>query len=176
MLGKALDVVLYCHEIAMLELRSRPRELVRLVLVHRYAHVPGRCSAGEECCGCWLLWRGKQYEIPLSATHLLLVDYLSHQRGGKTAAEIADGLRMPFYIHHGSNSPSHRSKPARTSRTAVRKQVQRIRAILAEFFAANRIALDPFQIILTESTSTLEVKYRLSALVSWDHPEWHGLR
>jgi hypothetical protein len=174
-LGDDFEVVLYCHEIAMRELRAHRRNLARLVLVHKYAYVPGQCSAGEECAGLWLLWGGKQYQIPLSVTHLLPLDYLCHQRLGKSAAEIVDGLAGRFYVHHGSNAPGHIVKPARSSRVAVRKQLQRIREVMADFFAANGIDLDPWAIIRSEPTSTREVKYRVDAVVTWDHPEWRGV-
>jgi hypothetical protein len=70
---------LYCHEVAMLELRTSLSKRVRHVLVHKYAYVPGRCSAGEECSTCWLVWGDRQHQIPVSVTHLMLVDYLCHQ-------------------------------------------------------------------------------------------------
>ena len=169
-----LEVILYCHEIATLELHSDRRERARLVLVHNYAYA-NRCSPGEECSSLWFLWGGRQHQISLSVTHLLLIDFLCHQRLGKSAAEIVDGLAEPFYAHHGSNGASHVAKTARTSRVAVRKQLQRIREVMADFFAGNRIDLDPLDIIRTESTSTREVKYRVDAAVTWDHPDWHGV-
>jgi hypothetical protein len=84
-------------------------------------------------------------------------------------------LKEPFYVHNGSNGPSHITKPTRTSRVAVRKQLHRIREIMAEFFAANVIDLNPWTIIRSEPTSTREVRYRVDAVVSTDHPDWRGV-
>jgi hypothetical protein len=168
-----LEIILHCHEIALLELSAGRRRRVRLVIVHKYAYA-NRCTPGEECSSIWLLWGGRQYQIPLSVTHLLLVDFLCHQSLGKSATEIADGLTEPFYAHHGSNGPRHVAKPARTGRVAVRKQIQRVREVMTDFFSENEIDLDPYDIIRTEPTSTLEVKYRVHAAITWDHPEWNG--
>lgn len=100
MLDNDLKLVLYCREIALRELRGHRHNVARLIIVHKYAYVPGRCSAGEECSSCWFLWRGRQYQIPLSVTHLLLIDYLCHQRLGKTAAKS----RMDLPSHSMANT------------------------------------------------------------------------
>ena len=147
------------------------RDRVKLVIAHEYAQVPGQCAPGEEVVGAFLIWRGWAYPIPLSVTHLILFDFLCRHRWiAMDASAIATRLRMDlFVIHHGSNAPGHQVRPARTSRTAVRKQVERIRAVLTKLIADEGLDMDALKILRSEESSTRSVSYRINADVSFEH-------
>lgn len=147
------------------------RERARLVIAHEYAQVSGQCAPGEEILGAFLIWRGRVYPIPLGLTHLILLDFLCRNRWiAMDASAIAIRLQTDlFVVHHGSNAPGHRVRPARTSRTAVRKQIERIRAVIEQLIAREKLELDAFEILRSEETSTLCKQYRINADVSFDH-------
>ena len=147
------------------------RERVKLVVVHEYAEVPNHCAPGEGIFGAFLIWKGKVYLIQLSVTHLILFDFLCRNRWiALDASAIATRLRTDlFAVHHGSNAPGHLRKPARTSRTAVRKQIERIRQVLAKLIVKENLHLDASNIIRSEETSTRAKRYRINADVSFEH-------
>ncbi len=171
-----LDLALFYYDLAMLETGRTRSRLVRLIIVHQYsqagdAALAGHCAPGEKVIAAFLVHRGKSHRLPLSSTHLILLDYLCRHRGAaQSAAQIAEGLDNElFYIHHGSNARGGAVVRAQTSRTAVRQQVKRIRASLAECFRTVNLGLDPATIIRSNSTSTREVKYQIEANVTWEH-------
>lgn len=146
-------------------------ERAQLLIIHDYTEIPGGCMPGEETAASILLYRGKRYWIPWSPTHLILVDYLCRHRWiAQDAQRICAQLQLdPFVVSHGSNAPGHHVRPARTSRTAVRKQIERIREQLDALFAEEGIPLRARDIIRSEESSTRLVRYRIVADVSWEH-------
>jgi hypothetical protein len=166
-----LDLALFEYDLANLQIAMAERGMVRLVIVHRYAELPGGCTPGEEIQLVCLVSAGLSYPVRLSTPHLILFDYLSRHRNiPQTAAQIATGLNTElFYVHHGSNARGHRAVRSRTSRTAVRKQVERIRKALAESLADAHLALDPTDILRSEPTSSNERRYSVHANVVWEH-------
>jgi hypothetical protein len=148
------------------------REKVKLVIIHDYQEDPGVCMPGEEVVAIILIYRGKRYRIPLSPTHLILMDYLARCRYPEDAWRISAQMQLdPFTTDHGSNAPGHRARPARTSRAAVRVQVMRIRAAFAAVISEQGLDLDAEAILRSEETSTRVVRYKLAADISWEH--WH---
>jgi hypothetical protein len=152
-------------------MRYAQRERVRLVLVHEFAQTPVGCAPGEEAVGAYLIWRGRAYEISLSAPHLVFLDFLCRHRWiAMDASTIAIRMRTDlFVLHHGSNAPGHQVKPSRSSRTAIRQQVRRIRAVIAKVIADEKLDLDAFSILRSEETSTRSKRYRITADVSYEH-------
>ncbi len=171
-----LDLALLYYDLAMYEIDSVRRRKVRLVLVHQYTEraapaLSGHCIPGEEVISTYIVWQGQSCRLPLSTTHLILLDYLCRHRGvAQSAAQIAAGLDTElFYLHHGSNARGAAVVRARTSRTAVRQQIKRIRAILAKCFSDANLDFDPAAIIRSHATSTREVRYQVEANVTWEH-------
>jgi hypothetical protein len=154
-----------------LTMENNQRERVRLVIAHEFAQVAGQCAPGEGTLGAFLVWRGRVYWIPLGPTHLILFDFLCRHRWiAMDASTIASRLRIDlFVVHHGSNAPGNRVRRARSSRTAVRKQIERIREAIAKLIVAHGLELDAFEILRSEETSTLSKRYRINADVSFDH-------
>jgi len=146
-------------------------ERVQLHIIHDYTEISGKCMPGEETVASILLYRGKRYWIPWSPTHLIVVDYLCRHRWiAQDAQRISAQLQLdPFVVSHGSNAPGSHVRPARTSRTAVRKQIERIREQLDALFAEEGIPLRARDIIRSEESSTRLVRYRINADVSWEH-------
>jgi len=166
-----LDLALFYHDLAMLQIGMAQCGMARLVIVHRYAELPGGCTPGEEIQSVWLVNDGHSCQVRLSTPHLILFDYLCQHRGvAQTAAQIAAGLNTErFYMHHCSNARGHWVVRSRTSRTAVRKQVERIRRALAQSLTEAHLRLDPTDILRSEPTSSNEKRYAIHADVVWEH-------
>jgi len=158
-----LDLALFYYDLAMQEIALSKSGKVRLVIFHeRLNHrLPGRCIPGEQILSAWLIYRGRPYQLPLSTTHLILLDLLARHSHPLSAQQIEDLLNSElFYVQLAR---------ARSTRTAVRKQVSRIRAILSDYFAYKHVDLDPANILRSEPTSTNEVRYLLAAEVVIEH-------
>jgi hypothetical protein len=153
------DVVSFYYDVAIREIGSLRRHRVTLVLLHQYAdHSKGGCLPGEEVIAAFVAWRGNSYKLPLSSTHLILLDYLAKHRGvAQNASQIADGLNSElFYVHHAWNAPGRRVKRARSSRTAVKKQVSRIRVVMNRVFRESHLPLHAETIIQYHSIPRYE--------------------
>ena len=145
-------------------------ERAKLVIIHDYQEAPGVCMPGEEVVAIILVYQGKRYRIPLSPTHLILMDYLARCRYSEDAWRISAQMQLdPFTTDHGSNAPGHRVRPARSSRVAVRQQVMRIRGVLATLIAKEELDLDAEDILRSEGTSTRAVRYKINVDVIWEH-------
>ncbi|MHB1865542.1 MAG: hypothetical protein ACYCPS_05310 [Candidatus Saccharimonadales bacterium] len=160
-----LGLALLYYDLAMYQIESVRRRKVKLVLVHRYAGVrfSGHCIPGEEdILSAWLVHQGRSYELPLSTTHLILLDLLARHNGiSLNAQQIQERLNNElFYVQL-----TH----VRSSRTAVRQQVRRIRVCMAECFAEAHLDIDAETVLRSEPTSTNEKKYRLHANVIVEH-------
>lgn len=126
-----LDLVLFYYDLAIREIKRMTCGQVKLTIVHRYgatstnAERSIRRVAGAEIVSAWLIFRGRSYRLPLSTTHLILLDYLCwHCAGGigQSASEIEAGLKEQlFYVHHASFAKRRGTVLARSSRTSIRK-------------------------------------------------------
>jgi hypothetical protein len=145
-------------------------ERAKFVIIHDYQEMPGVCMPGEEIVAIILIYRGKKYRVPLSPTHLILIDFLARCRYPEDAWRISARMQCdPFTTDHGLNAPGHRLRPARSSRTAVRQQVKRIRSVLSALIAEEGLNLVAEDIIRSEETSTRVVRYMMDANVNWEH-------
>jgi len=150
-------------------------ERVRLTIIHDYAEDPesGECWPGEEIAGTKIFYRGRWYWIPWSPTHMIVVDLLCRNRYrliGLDAWQITAKLQSdPFVLQHATNAPGHQVRPARTSRTAVRQQIKRVRSVLTKLIEEEGLDLKADDIIRSEETSTRVVRYRIACDVSWEH-------
>jgi len=167
----SLDLALFYYDLATREIGFMERRLIRVVVVHRYAQYARCCIPGEEIAAAYIVYRGKPYILRLSTPHLILFDYLCRHRDvAQTAAQIAAGLASElFYIHHTSNAKGEAAGRARSSRTAIRKQVERIRDCIKECLTEAHIDLDPKDVLRSERTSSNEVRYSVHASVTWEH-------
>jgi hypothetical protein len=155
-------------------MRQELQEEIELILVHDYAEHKDGCAPGEEVVAAILGYCGRRCWIPWGPTHLILIDLICrHRRIPLDAQAIANKMQTdPFVLQYSANAPCFIARPARTSRTAVRQQIKRIRDVLAELIENEGLGIDAWDIISSVETSTRAVRYRINAKVSWKH--WTG--
>jgi len=178
MLRSEVDLAVFYYDLTVRETERVTRGQVTLVIVHRYGpgmtgvrtSRPGLRVPGAEIVSAWLVFRGKSYELPLGGPHKIFFDYLCwHCAGiGQSAAEIEAGLNEElFYVHHASAAKRRSTVLARSSRTNVRKQAERIRIVMADLFTREHLPLNPKEILRSQPTSTREVRYSIRGNVIW---------
>jgi hypothetical protein len=150
---------------------NRQPERVDFTIIHDYTETPGECYPGEEVVAIIVVIRGRKLWIPWSPGHLIFVDFLARHRWiAQDASRIAAQMQLDqFVLQHASNAPGAQVRAARTSRTAVRKKIERIRGVLQQVFDDEGLDLKASDIIRSEETSTRSVRYRLYAKVTWVH-------
>lgn len=149
---------------------SQP-ERPKFEVIHDHSEFSGQCLPGEDVIAILIVYRGRRYRIPWGPTHLILVDFLCRRRwialdAWQIAAKMAED---PFVQQHGMNAPGSHRRPARTSRTAVRQQIKRIRDVLTELISRKGLPFDARAIIRSEGTSTSVTGYRITVDVTWQH-------
>jgi len=140
-------------------------------IVHRF-RVPGSvCLAGEEVFAVFLSWRGREYQLPLSPTLLLLFDFLArHSRVAQSAKQIELGIRADeFYRQHGKNANGRPALVRRIPRSSVREHAKRLNHALALVFREAGLPIDPRIVLVVKETVSNEVGYRLRATSHWTH-------
>lgn len=112
----------------------------------------------DRITGIFLMCRGREYAIRLSASHLRLFHYLVFNRScAKTAHEIAWEI---------SNSPSFvrdDGRPWRLARSSIKTFVMRIRRAFAVAFKEAHLTLDAKRVLVSEPTSGNATAFRLRA-------------
>jgi hypothetical protein len=140
-------------------------------IIHRFRMPGSHCLPGEEIFAVFLVYRGREYQLPLSPAQLLVLDFLAkHSRVAQSAKQIELGIRMDdFYIRHGMNAKSRSLLVRRIPRSAVREHIKRIHLGLDLVFREANLLLDPFKVLTIERTVSNEVHYRLRASCQWTH-------
>ena len=159
------------------KLLTSKSEQPTFLIIHDYNQTPGECLPGEETIAIILVFRGKRYRVPWGPTHMILVEFLCKNRFcAHDATWIAAHMQLdPYVTYHGSNAPGHIGRLARTTRTAVRQQIKRIREALTALIEEEDLDLDAWDIVQSEKSSTKVVRYRLVADVQVTHwPEFGG--
>lgn len=152
------------------EIEQKASHGPRFCIVHRFRKPGVRCLPGEEIAHVVLVWRGRESALPLPLALRILFDYLASQRFAQSAAQIEAGIRADaFYMRHGANAGKKQLR--RVSRSSVREYVRRIRIALNQAFREARLNIDPGRVIASEKTVGNEVRYKLRAIVKWEHQE-----
>ena len=143
---------------------------ISFVIVHRHRQRGGACLPGEEVIGVWLEQPGEP-QLRLSLSLLLLFDHLGKHRWiSQTAAQIEATMRSDsFYLRHAANIRGTKKLVRRISRSAVKIYIARIRIAMQLAFAEAGVALNPAEILVSHSTVSNAVGYRLHARVRWIH-------
>jgi hypothetical protein len=143
------------------------------LILHRFWKPETICTPGEAIAEIRFLYRTRQIPVPLSLRLMLLFDYFArHQHLAQCAAQIAAGLNSdPFTQRHGAHARVIGGMSKRSSRTAVKQQIMRIRVGMDRTFRQVGLRLYPGSVLLSEQTTTNEVRYRLKASVVWEHLE-----
>jgi hypothetical protein len=126
-----------------------------------------RCIPGEKLLGIFvvLIYRGREYPVPLSPAEALLFDFLAHFKLPMSAGQIESGIR---------NNPSYAAYPFRgrragLHRTSVKQHVRRTREALARIFReACLTSIDPAAVLVNLTVGN-RYAYRLCAAFEWSH-------
>ena len=140
-------------------------------ILHRF-HVPGTdCLAGEEVFAVFLVWRGREYQLPLSPALLLLFDFLAHHpRIAQSAKQIELGIRADeFYRQHAKNANGRPALLRRIPRSAVRELIKRLHDALALVFREANLPMDPRRVVVAEETVSNLKLYRIRGTFQWTH-------
>ena len=166
-----LEPVLHKVDLLIEELAQLAAIGPQFFIFHRLWQPETLCKAGEEVAAISLLHRGRRIPLRLSLALRMLFDYLARRRHlAQSASQIAVGITAdPFCQLHGANSGAKADLTKRVSRTAVKQQIMRLRIGLSGAFREGGLMLDPTRVIVSETTLTNEVRYRLRAAVSWQH-------
>ena len=157
---RQIDHIVYHYYRAVREISSLQRGRVTLAIVRR------RDLSGVrwEPVSAWLLHRGLSHQLSLSTTHLWVLYCICRSGIALTASQIATRLDQRFSLQ---NEVADVEIGARTSRTAVRKQIQRIREAIEECLERAQLSVDSVDILQSERTSTREIRYRTNAQIVW---------
>jgi hypothetical protein len=140
-------------------------------IVHRFRKPGTACAPGEEIFAVFLVYRGREYCIPLSLALRILFDYLArHSRLPQSATQIEAGIRATrFYAEHASNAIGHAASTRSIPRSYVRVYVERLRSALEITFGEAGLLLEVRGVLLSQETIVNEVGYRLKGNFEWTH-------
>ena len=158
----------------LLELKTLRAGRLHFLIIHRFREPGTVCAAGEEVLSVDLIHRGRQYPLKMSCSQLLLFDYLARSRYAMTTSQIFAGMKAdPFVQRHGANSTSQARLRKKIGRSCLKEYILRMRNAFGRAFRKAALNLDPYQVLVSEPTSSNQVCYRLRATVEWihiDHP------
>lgn len=156
-------------------LRAERRELSvtgpRFVVIHRGHQLEAFCLAGEVVEQVCLIHRWNQIPLRLSPIGLLIMDCFCRNRFKPLAAlRIEQILKSdPFYTRQGANLQGGNIKVDLPKRSSIKVYVQRIREQMARIFNEVGLDLDSSRVLISETTDTNAVVYRLKASVEFVH-------
>ncbi len=131
--------------------------------------LPGETVGQVSMVCCW-----NEFPLHLSPTGLLIVDCLAHYRQvSLTASRIAQILASDsFYVRHGANADGVSRKLVQPSRASIKVHIQRIREQMTKAFSETGLTLDPHRILISETTDSNIIVYRLKASMEFRHRQY----
>lgn len=150
------DHILFHYHKAMIDIVRQRKGQVMLVVVLRRSGALGELSVDS----AWLRDRSNDYQILLSTTHLWLLYILCRAGSALTAKQVATRLDRSLYIQNEAEEDG-----PRTTRTAVRKQVERTRDAIRSCLCSAGLEIAAEDILQAAATSTRETRYRMTAHV-----------
>lgn len=169
--NRPIPTVLNTVDLILAEVRHLRAAGPHFRIVHRF-RIPGTdCLAGEEVFAVFLVWRGREYQLPLSPALLLLFDFLAHHpRIAQSAKQIELGIRAAeFYQLHAKNANGRPALVRRIPRSAVRELISRLQGALALVFRDANLPMDPRRVVVAEETVSNLKLYRIRATFQWTH-------
>ena len=139
----------------------------RFVVVHGH-HQPGTlCLQGETVERAYLVFQAREIPLRLSPTGLVIADCLArHRRNLMSAAQIERiFLSDSFYLRLGANALRGARTPIKPRRATVKVYIQRLRAQLAEALKEAGLNVPGDQMLLSETTDSNVVVYRLASQI-----------
>jgi hypothetical protein len=172
-LGSVVEMV----DLLLAEFRETASSGPHFRITHRFREPGTDCAPGEEVAAAYLVYRSREFFIPLPTTLLLLFDFLArHSRFPQSAAQIIAAIHAdPFYRRHGENAIRGNLAPT-FGRSSVKEFIKRIRRGLERSFFEAGLGLDPRRVLVSQGTVTNCVGYRLKATVEWVHFDHAGMR
>lgn len=163
--------VLNTVELLMAEVRHLRSVGPHFRIVHRFRLPGSDCLPGEEILAVFLVFRGREYQLRLSAALLIIFNYLArHSRIAQSARQIEAGIRADdFYSAHAGNARGRKALVRRIPRSAVREHVKRLHHALSMVFHEAGLNIDPRRVLLVKETVSNEVQYQLRASFTWSH-------
>ena len=148
------SMLIFHYRRTMRETTKLRRGQITLVIVRRRLYPDGPLTVDS----VWVRFRGRDHQLALGATHLLLLYILCRSGTALTAVQIAIRLDQSQFVEDtlAGSGP-------RTSRARVRKQIERLRDCLRNLFSVLQISANAEQVIQTVSTSTSQVLYKANA-------------
>lgn len=166
-----MSAVLNTVDVMLAEARRIRSAEIDLRIIHRL-RIPGtECLQGEEIFAAFWIFRGREYQLPLALSQLILLDYLArHSRVAQSAKQIELGIRSDaFYREHGRNAKCRKALVRQIPRSAVREHIRRLHKAIAFVFHKANLPLDPRRVLVVTETVSNEVGYQLRANCHWTH-------
>lgn len=140
-------------------------------IYHRFRRPGTDCSPGEEIFAVCLVYRAREYGLPLSLALRILFDYLArHSRWPQSAAQIEAGIRTDrFYTQHAATVMAREKLTRDIPRSYVRVYIERLRLAIKSTFGKVGLQVSPHDVLLSEETVMNETGYRLKATCEWEH-------
>lgn len=138
-------------------------------------HVPGTlCLRGETVERVCLVHRCHAFPLHLSPTGLLIVDCLCRYHvSSLSATRIEEILTSnPFYIHHGANALRKNKNRIQPNRASIKVYIQRVREQMEKVFREAGLNLAPDRVLISATTDSNVVVYRLRASVELIHHQF----
>ena len=151
--------------------KLRAMERPRFLVVHGHHQPETTCLHGETVEQVLLAFRARKIPLRLSPTGLLIADCLARYRHiPLSAAHMARIFSSdPFYVHLGANAVKGASAAIKPKRTSVKVYIQRLRTQLAKVLKEAGLNLLPEKVLVSETTDSNVVVYRLNAQVEIVH-------
>jgi DNA-binding response OmpR family regulator len=153
------------------ERRRRAVERPRIAVVHGHHQPETDCLHGETVEQVYLAFGTREVPLHLSPTGLLIFDCLARHRGTPlSAAQIERILSSdPFYLRHGANAIRSERAAVRPRSASIKVYIQRIRVQLGRALREFGLNLKPDTVLISETTDSNMVMYRLKASVEFRH-------
>jgi hypothetical protein len=144
-------------------------------IVTHIEHVPDtKCLPGERVGDVALAWSPAPLSLGLSETSMILWDCLLRYRMPLSARRIEEIMSTdPFYVDYAANRIGRGQVTALPDRRTVRVYVPRIWKQIERVFGDLGICRDPRQVLVSETTDTNVLVYRLRATSELVHIDQH---
>lgn len=151
--------------------KQRVVERPRLVVIHGHHQSETDCLYGETVEQAYLAYGAQEIPLRLSPTGLLIIDCLSRHRLTPLSAPQIERILSsdPFYVYLGANALSDDGAAARPKRASIRVYIRRIRVQFGKALGEAGLNLKPEKILVSETTDSNVVVYRLKASVEFRH-------
>lgn len=153
------------------ERRQLAAEGPHFIVTHGFHKLGTLCLHGETVERACLMYRWQEFPLHISPTGLLIVDVLCrYRRTLLTAARIEQIMLADlFYTRYGANRRGGHRSVSLPNRSSIKVHIQRIRGQMAKAFVEAGLSLDPGVVLISETTDSNIVVYRMKASMEFRH-------